>query len=297
MLYICITIKNIKIMATFSNMTGKQKVEYYIKEMIHRRIYPYNLGMRAKRGLSSATAYQTKQAVNIVKDMSQDDIDYFLNNEKYKPFMQSFLGFAQDIKKKEMNKNIDKSDKYSEIISEIKKMIDPIIVEQQEKIKKNIVNSWKRINKEYEEIGEDGMKEKYGRKVYRRDGTIAYVSMSDFLHSFIGTLWKKPEKYLHYEIESQQKSYKDKEYAKVNKLISNLAQRYPDIDNIKLVDTNRSVNGIEFTMTATMGDKNLVIETSTIYAGGYNIQRLHLRWLMHVIDTGTGKTLSSFKGV
>jgi hypothetical protein len=40
-----------------NEMTNKQKVEHTIKRMIERRISPYNLGMRAKIGLSSASAY------------------------------------------------------------------------------------------------------------------------------------------------------------------------------------------------------------------------------------------------
>jgi len=284
-------------MTNFKDMTDKQKLEYYLNQMVSRRIHPYNLGLRAKTGLSSATAYQTKQSVEIVANMSQDDINYFLSNKDYKPYMDSFLRFANELNKKQISKNIDQSEKYSKIISEIKEEIEPIIKEQQEKIKKSIIYSWKSINKEYEEIGEEGFNKKYGKKVYRRDGSVAYISMSEFLRSFIGSLWRKPEKYLIKEIEYQQKTYKDKEHAKVNKLISNLSQRYPNIDNIKLINTKRSINGIEFNMIAEMGDRELIIDTSTIYAGGYNIQKLHLRWLMHVIDKETRKTLSSFKGI
>ena len=43
-----------------------------------------------------------------------------------------------------------------------------------------------------------------------------------------------------------------------------------------------SLDGIEFVLSADSPEGKVVIDTSTIYAGGYNIQRLHLRWLMHV---------------
>jgi hypothetical protein len=278
-----------------NEMTNKQKVEHTIKRMIERRISPYNLGMRAKIGLSSASAYQTKLCVNMIKDMSKSDVDSLLGVEEYNPYMRMFISFADELKKKEMNKNIDKSEKFSKIISDIKNEIDPIIKEQQEKIKKSIIKSWENINKEYEEIGESNFKQKYGTKRYRAGGTY-YISMTDFSMSFLGSLLKKSEKYLMIDIEGRQKAYKDKEYAKINRLITNLYERYNDIDNIKLINTNRSVNGIEFTMTANVNDTNLIINTTTIYAGGYNIQRLHLRWLMNVIDRKTGRTVYSIKG-
>jgi hypothetical protein len=231
----------------------------------------------------------------MIKDMSKSDVDSLLGVEEYNPYMRMFISFADELKKKEMNKNIDKSEKFSKIISDIKNEIDPIIKEQQEKIKKSIIKSWENINKEYEEIGESNFKQKYGTKRYRAGGTY-YISMTDFSMSFLGSLLKKSEKYLMIDIEGRQKAYKDKEYAKINRLITNLYERYNDIDNIKLINTNRSVNGIEFTMTANVNDTNLIINTTTIYAGGYNIQRLHLRWLMNVIDRKTGRTVYSIKG-
>ena len=49
-----------------------------------------------------------------------------------------------------------------------------------------------------------------------------------------------------------------------------------------MTNFRKGVDGIEFTLSADNPDGKVNIFTQTIYAGGYNIQKLHLRWLMHV---------------
>jgi len=284
-----------------NNMTPTQKVKYYVEGMIKRRIRPYDLGLRVKRGLSSATAYQTKLCVGYLDEMNQKDIDSMLSNEHYKPYMNVFISFAKELKRKENLKNIDKSSKFEDIIETLKKEIKPIIVEQQEKIKDHAWSSWKKINKEYEEIGEESFKEKYGRKLYfgrnRNTGEpITRLSLSDYTRSYPGCYLRMSEKFVERDIKSRQEAYQTAEYGKVNKLIGKLAERYPSIDDMKLTNTDRSVSGIEFTMSAKIEGSPVRIDTTTIYAGGYNIQRLHLKWLLHVIDIKTRKTIASIRG-
>ena len=270
----------------------------YIMDFKKRRVHPWDLGLRAKRGLSSMSAYRTKTCVNIMATLTDEEIARFEGIEDFKNYILRFKEILNDQKKKESLKNIDKNDKFINIIETLKKEIEPIIVEQQEKIAKYAWTNWERMNKEFAELGEQAFTEKYGRKDYYsyRDRSKFRWSLSSYRRSYPGSLLNLPEKYVQKDIESRQKAYADAEYAKVNKLIAKLAQRYPFIDDMKLTGTNKSVSGIEFTMSANIDGKPVRIDTSTIYAGGYNIQRLHLRWLLHVINLETGKTMASIRG-
>lgn len=274
-------------------MTDCQKVQRYILGMIQRNIRPYSLGLRAKQGLSSATAYKTKLCVNMLMDMEQSEIDTMLNNEEMQPYMRAFISLMNDLKRKENNKNIDKSKKFAKVIKDIKNQIEPLIVEQQAKIEKQMWLQWNNINNEYKELGETNFAKKYGKRMSYPGRE--YYSLSSFRMGRLGSMLNKREDRMAVDIKGTMGAYKDMEHAKIHKLITNLNERYPDIDKIKLIDNSRSVNGIEFRMSAKINTTKLFIDTTTIYAGGYNIQRLHLRWLMHVIDAKTGKTLTSFK--
>jgi len=264
----------------------------YIQDFQGRKISAWNLGLRAKRGLSSSSAYRTKMCVDILSDLPQSEIDRLKKIESISSYIRQFEYFLIDQNKKQALKDIDKSDKFENIIKTLQKEIEPVIVEQQEKIKKYAWSNWERINKEYDQIGDNAFTEKYGRSHYG----YSRKSLSEYRRSYPGSLLKMPEKYVERDTKARQDAYKNKEYGKVKHLIGKLAERYSTINNIKLTNTSRSVDGIEFTMKANIGETPIIINTNTIYAGGYNIQRLHLRWLMSVIDKGTGKTMASIRG-
>lgn len=89
-------------------------------------------------------------------------------------------------------------------------------------------------------------------------------------------------------IQTAQQAFRRGELDKVNILFFRLFKSNPTLQNYTLVG---SYDGGEFTLEANneKGEK-IVIQTNTITAGGYNIQRLHTRWLVSVRNTVSGKT-------
>lgn len=84
-----------------------------------------------------------------------------------------------------------------------------------------------------------------------------------------------------------QKAFRQGEELKVEVLFHRLIKINPTLRDYTLTSP---YNGSEFTLSAT-NDKgvNYTINTNTITAGGYNIQRLHTRWLVTVRNSQTGK--------
>lgn len=89
-------------------------------------------------------------------------------------------------------------------------------------------------------------------------------------------------------IQSAQQAFRNGELHKVNVLFYRLFKSNPTLQNYTLVG---SYDGGEFTLEANNEkSEKIVIQTNTITAGGYNIQRLHTRWLVSVRNTVSGKT-------
>lgn len=118
--------------------------------------------------------------------------------------------------------------------------------------------------------------------------------MHNFESSLLGRLLEAQPGPTKEIIKKQQQAYREKEYFKVITLLYRLETKYPGLENLKMINFSTGVSGIEFTLTANIDDIFYTIVTNTIYAGGYNIQRLHLRWLMHITNTaGIEDTIES----
>jgi hypothetical protein len=272
---------------------------------------PYELKTRGggRSGISSAVAYQTKTAIEILQQLSPEEVEE-LNQMKYtnrhgktfefKPYIEQFKRLAGQQQVKQDVKTVSTGkDQYAILIAAIKTKIEDFIVEQETNIDKNIRERWKYIHDQYDTLSHEDFRKKYGdRKVFRAIGNQPereYYSIAMFENSQLGVLLRTKAEYLPEFITKAQKMYRDKEYGKIDKLIYKLKLKYPNLSNFIMTNYRRGVDGIEFTLTADNPNGKVSIFTQTIYAGGYNIQRLHLRWLMHVSDS-QGKNIKIEQG-
>lgn len=277
--------------------TPKERFVAMLTSILNTGYQPYMLKTRGggRSGISSAAAYQTKSLVEILPQLSAAEIDE-LNGMSYtnrngrafqfKPYIEHFQRLAGQQQVKADVKNISQAtDEYAALIKQIKEKIEDFIVEQEQKIDKSIKESWEYIRNLYKTLSREEFTAKFGEKKQYYKSDKFYYSMIQFENTHLGILLRTSAERLPEFIAKAQKMYREKEYSKVDGLIYKLKARYSSLSNFIMTNFRRGVNGIEFTLTADSPDGQVSIYTQTIYAGGYNIQRLHLRWLMHVSDS------------
>lgn len=290
----------ITILATpmYKDMTPADRVLYNIRTLIRTgNRYPGSLGLRRNRDISSAAAYQTKLAVQSVTELSQDDIDAISKKKatlktsgqeiRYAEYLQQFQRLAADIQGKQDMKNISTGqDQYAVLVKQIREAIEDFLQEQFVKIDADIKKTKTFITDKHNTMSREEFQETYGEKVYTRrrnqSGDDFYYSLSKFENSKLGIILRLRDIQIPEFITKAQESYREKEYHKIDKLVFKLKARFPALQNFVITNFNKDIDGIEFVLSADSPEGKVVIDTSTIYAGGYNIQRLHLRWLMHV---------------
>lgn len=283
-----------------SDRTPKEIVISYTQSIINTGTSPYSLRTRKVMGISSATAFQTKMAAENINKLSPEEIEElkgmsYVNKRgiavDFKPYIEKFQQLAGVRQEKTDVKDIGKSkDQYGILAAAIKVKIEDFIVEQEVKIKENITASWTRIHNEYKTLSREDFTKKYGEKRYYHKSENFYYSLTQFYASHLGILLQTPDHLLPMFIEKAQKAYREKEYSKVDGLVYKLKKRFPNLSNFLLTNYRRGVDGIEFRLSADSPEGKFTIYTQTIYAGGYNIQKLHLRWLMHVWDVTGNST-------
>ena len=286
-----------------NNISPKDRVKSLIKTLIDQGANPYMLRTRKVMGISSAQAYQTKTIVDLLPNLTPEEIEEISNMEyvsrrgdkvRFDWFINKFKQLASEVKGKTDIKSIasnkDQKDQYAILIAAIKVKIEDFLLEQEQKISIDITTTRKHILDRYKSMDKKDFQEYYGEKQYHRkpDGSKNtedyYISLSKFYTSYKGILLQLSDARLPEFILKAQKAYRAKEYSKIDGLVYKLKTKYPNLSNFIMTNYRKAIDGIEFTLSADSPEGNVTIFTQTIYAGGYNIQRLHLRWLMHVSD-------------
>jgi hypothetical protein len=201
----------------------------------------------------------------------------------------------------------------ADVIKRISSQMAPYIKEGEDKIKDGVVKIAERVRADYKKDAIDWAKKEHGmvgvpKRIYDyvklRDGNQVPFSglfnLSPFMDKYhdpknsFRTRVLKPniqifidgrEKELY---ERAMKMFRDGEEFKVSVLFHRLFKSNPTLVGYEMLE---AYDGDEFTIGAKneKGEK-IVIQTNTITAGGYNIQRLHTRWLVSVRNSATGKT-------
>lgn len=276
-------------------MNHRQRIIQDITKWGKRDYNPYDLSPRS-RTAGPATNYQVKLLIDIVSQLSDSEIKNIENEltdlgkaSSYYTFLDYFKRIKELAlvkKQKEQTKNITSGgvEEYNEIIREVKKAIDPVIKEGEKQIKERLEKARSKYREEYLTLDKEKFNEKYGRErrvLYGR-GDVRTKKRIDWGSFPFNIVQKGDEDFIKY-VNDLLKEYRAREENKVDKLFGKIASRWPNLKDFKFLNTSKGPKGIELTIGATnnKGEAYEII-TETIYAGGYNIQVLHLRWIVHI---------------
>jgi hypothetical protein len=269
----------------------KQILNYFVKNKVNAwDLAPRKTKDMYRVSFSNITSF--KYIVDNFNFLDSEQKSEIEETEEYKDYMNRAKTYI--LKAEEKNMDFADDSVYTKIIAETKIKIQPTIDEHKQEIKEKILNQQKEIKKQKSELSEDDFIKKYGEKITDRKGNFVNYSMYKFEQSVLNGLleWSKDQTDVY--IKQQQDMYQENEHNKLAFLFVKLKMRFPNITEFEFGDVEKRRTGIEFLINGF--DKDGVIyeiHTNTIFAGGYNIQVYHMRWLMSVLVNG--KQVAAFK--
>lgn len=272
-----------------------QKIFNYIKriltEFIKYKVNSYQLVTRMTRstyGISYANVNSFKYIVdnwNFLSDEQKKEI-----GTEFPDYINKIKEFAGKIEQKTGVENISTDKFFGPIIQKFKDGIQDFIDEYKKEMEESIHENYERKHKDFTTLTGTEFQEKYGMRIMDRKGVFVEppkYTLDDFwkneLHQILWVSEDKQSVKLKRYITLAQDAYQMREHMKVDALFMRLKMKYPNLIDFDLEKPKRGKAGVEFVMKGYDSEGVIYdIITNTIYAGGYNIQRLHFRWLMNV---------------
>lgn len=263
-------------------MTNFETIRKYFMNFKSMGLAHIDFKTRASGFLSPNGASRIKKAIELWPSLTPEEVNKLMEEfNSYSNKIEEMVNKAQEAKTPVLS---GASDSIREFVQRIKTDAQPFIEEQKKSIDKHLRDLYEQIQSLIREGGRKAFNAKYAPDVFGD--------------------WKKEQKFynsLVYKlsnidnvmpiIQKQTSAYEQGEYHKIEHMFHRLVKKYPQIKQYTLKNARTSGGSLEYVMTGVDDSgETYTINTSTIGAGGYNIQIFHFRWIMSVTDSN-GKTV------
>jgi hypothetical protein len=275
-----------------------KRIKNVLDSFIKKSVDAWSIGPRMTRNMyriSYSDVSMFKYMMDNFNFLDPEQKSELESVKEYQNYLNRVKEYIIKAGEKDAEFEMAEDEVYKKIINETKIEIQPAIDEHKEEIKEKLLEDQQRIKEKKEELSEDDFIKRYGNKVTDRKGIFVRYDMTKFENSVLGKLLVWSENQTDTYIKQQQDMYQKNEHRKISFLFYKLKTRFPNIIEFKFSGIEkRKRTGLEFWIEG--WDKEGVryfIATNAIFAGGYNIQVYHMRWLMSVsVD---GKQVAAFK--